>query len=92
MIIQEFCEDKHLLVKYHRDPNKQESQDFWDAIKIENKTPALLDQKLINDIELYRSRILNRSAMPLLRTYQRKKLKIRLRRWNVLRLRWDRAD
>jgi hypothetical protein len=59
MIIQEFCEDKHLPVKYHRDPNKQESQDFWDAIKIENKTPALLDQKLINDIELYRSRILN---------------------------------
>ena len=59
MIIQEFCEDKHLPVRYHRDPNKQESQDFWDAIKIGNKTPALLDQKLINDIELYRSRILN---------------------------------
>ena len=59
MIIQEFCEDKHLPVKYHRDPNKQESQDFWDAIKIRNKITALLDQKLINDIELYRSRILN---------------------------------
>ena len=59
MIIQEFCEDKHLPVRYHRDPNKQESQDFWDAIKIGNKITALLDQKLINDIELYRSRILN---------------------------------
>ena len=59
MIIQEFCEDKHLPVRYHRDPNKQESQDFWDAIKIRNKITALLDQKLINDIELYRSRILN---------------------------------
>ena len=59
MIIQEFCEDKHLPVKYHRDPNKQESQDFWDAIKIRNKITVLLDQDFINDIELYRSRILN---------------------------------
>ncbi len=59
MIIEEFCESKHLPVKYRRDPNKQDSQDFWDAIKIENHTSALLNQGLINDIELYRSRILN---------------------------------
>ena len=59
VIIEDFCEDKHLPVKYHRDPNKQDSQDFWDAIKIENQTSALLSQGLINDIELYRSRILN---------------------------------
>ena len=65
MTIEEFCADRRLPVKYHRDPNKQDSQDFWDAIKIENKRrtenrgPALLAQKLINDIELYRTRILN---------------------------------
>ena len=59
VIIEDFCEDKHLPVKYHRDPNKQDSQDFWDAIKIENQKSALLSQSLINDIELYRSRILN---------------------------------
>ena len=65
MAIEEFCANRHLPVKYHRDPNKQDSQDFWDAIKIENKRrtenggSALLDQDLINDIELYRSRILN---------------------------------
>ncbi|RKU11084.1 hypothetical protein C6501_13160 [Candidatus Poribacteria bacterium] len=59
MIIEEFCESKHLPVKYRRDPSKQDSQDFWDAIKIENQTATLLSQGLINDIELYRSRILN---------------------------------
>ena len=59
MMIEEFCANKHLPVKYHRDPNKQDSQDFWDAIKIENQTSTLLSQGLINDIELYRSRILN---------------------------------
>ena len=59
MMIEEFCANRHLPVKYHRDPNKQDSQDFWDAIKIENQTSTLLSQGLINDIELYRSRILN---------------------------------
>ncbi len=65
VIIKNFCEDKHIPVRYRREPNKQDTQDFWDAIKIENKRrtekedPALLDKDLINDIELYRSRILN---------------------------------
>ena len=59
IIIEDFCEDKHLPVKYRRDPNKQDSQDFWDAIKIENQTSALLNQDIINDIESYRTRILN---------------------------------
>ena len=65
VLIEEFCDRRHLHVKYYRAPNKQDSQDFWDAIKIENKrrvekqNPALLDQRLINEIELYRSRILN---------------------------------
>ena len=65
VIIEDFCEDKHLPVKYSRAPDKQDTQDFWDAIKIEYKRisenggSALLDQKLINDIETYRTRILN---------------------------------
>ena len=59
IIIEDFCEDKHLPVKYRREPNRQDSQDFWDAIKIENQTSALLSQDIINDIELYRTRILN---------------------------------
>ena len=64
-IIEEFCEGKHLPVKYYRNSNKQDSRHFWDAIKIENKkrverqSPVLLDQKLINEIELCRTRILN---------------------------------
>ena len=28
MIIEEFCENKHLPVKYRRDPNKQDTQEF----------------------------------------------------------------
>ena len=64
-LIEGFCESKHLFVKYYRNPNRRDSEHFWDAIKVENKrrvnnqNPALLDQVLINDIELYRTRILN---------------------------------
>lgn len=64
-IIEGFCESKHLPVRYHRNPNKQDSKHFWNAIIIENKNrvekgkPTLLNQGLINKIELYRSRILN---------------------------------
>ena len=64
IILGEFCEGKHLSIKYHRNPNKQDSQNLWDAIKVENKkrvsqNRALLDQTLINDIEQYRTRLLN---------------------------------
>ena len=64
-LIEGFCESKHLLVKYYRNPNKRNNDHFWNAIKVENKkrvnnqNPALLDQALINDIEQYRTRILN---------------------------------
>ena len=65
IILGEFCEGKHLSIKYHRNPSKQDSQNLWDAIKVENKKRvnsqnlALLDQTLINDIEQYRTRLLN---------------------------------
>lgn len=64
-IIEGFCESKHLPVRYHRNPNRQDSEHFWNAVIIENKNRVekgkhtLLNQKLINKIELYRSRILN---------------------------------
>ncbi|MDE0485122.1 MAG: AAA family ATPase [Candidatus Poribacteria bacterium] len=80
MIIEEFCESKQLPVKYRRDPNKQYTQDFWDAIKIENKkriehkNPALLAQKLIDDIELYRSRILNPLSHATITTIPKKEI------------------
>ena len=64
-LIEGFCESKHLLVKYYRNPNKRDSEHFWKAIKIENEkriekqNPVLLNQGLIKEIELYRTRILN---------------------------------
>ena len=64
-LIEGFCESKHLLVKYYRNPNKRDSEHFWKAIKIENEkriekqNPVLLNQGLIKKIELYRTRILN---------------------------------
>ena len=55
-IIKKYCGDKRLPVKYRWDPNKLDSQDFWDSIK---KGTSFLEQTLIDDIECYRSIILN---------------------------------
>ena len=59
VIIEEFCETKRLPVRYRRNRDKLDSQDFWDPIKVENQNSGFLDPPLIRDIELYRSRILN---------------------------------
>ena len=59
IMIEEFCEVKRLPVRYRRNRDKLDSQDFWDAIKVENGKSSFLDPLLIRDIELYRSRILN---------------------------------
>ena len=59
IMIEEFCEVKRLPVRYRRNRDKLDSQDFWDAIKVENGKSSFLDPPLIRDIELYRSRILN---------------------------------
>ena len=58
-MIEEFCDAKRLPVRYRRNRDKLESQDFWDAIKVENQRSGILAPPLIRDIELYRSRILN---------------------------------
>ena len=59
IMIEDFCDAKRLPVRYRRNRDKQDSQDFWDPIKVENQRASFLDPPLIRDIELYRSRILN---------------------------------
>ena len=59
VMIEEFCDAKRLPVRYRQNRDKLESQDFWDPIKVENGKSGILDQSLIRDIELYRTRILN---------------------------------
>ena len=59
IMIEDFCETKRLPVRYRRNRDKLDSQDFWDPIKVENGKSNFLDAPLIRDIELYRTRILN---------------------------------
>ena len=59
VMIEDFCDAKRLPVRYRRDRDKLNSQDFWDPIKTENQKSGFLDAPLIRDIELYRTRILN---------------------------------
>ena len=57
--IKKFCNRKRLRVRYRSEPNKLDSQAFWEAIKIANHDSDILEKSLMSDIELYRSRILN---------------------------------
>ena len=59
--IKKFCERKNLQVRYRENPKELQSNDFWGPIKTgtsKDGTP-FLEQSLINEIELYRSIILN---------------------------------
>ena len=59
--IKKFCEKKNLQVRYRENPKELQSNDFWEPIKkmeLDDGTP-FLGQELINEIELYRSIILN---------------------------------
>ena len=58
-IIEKYCSDKRLPVRYRRNTKRLNSQDFWVPIKDEKKTDPIFDKTLINEIELYRSIILN---------------------------------
>ncbi len=58
-IIEKYCTNKRLPVRYHRNPRRLNSQDFWDPLKDEKKKDSAFDQTLISEIELYRSIILN---------------------------------
>ena len=60
-VIKKFCENRKLQVRYCGNPKQLTSDDFWMPIKKgkpSDGTP-FLDQSLINEIELYRSIILN---------------------------------
>ena len=60
-VIKKFCENRKVQVRYCGNPKKLTSDDFWMPIKKgkpSDGTP-FLDQSLINEIELYRSIILN---------------------------------
>ncbi len=59
--IKKFCEKKNLRVRYRENLKELQSKDFWDPIKAVklNDGTSFLDQSLINEIELYRSIILN---------------------------------
>ena len=59
--IKKFCEKKNLQVRYRENPKQLTSDDFWEPIKtgtLGDGTP-FLEQCLIDEIELYRSIILN---------------------------------
>ena len=59
--IKKFCEKKNLQVRYCENPKDLRSEDFWTPIKtgtLSDGTP-FLEQSLIDEIELYRSIILN---------------------------------
>ena len=59
--IKKFCENEKLQVRYRENPKDLTTNDFWGPIKKgepSDGTP-FLDQSLINEIELYRSIILN---------------------------------
>ena len=59
--IKRFCEKKNLKVRYHENPKDLTSEDFWQAIKggkTRNGDP-FLEKALTDEIELYRSIILN---------------------------------
>ena len=59
--IKKFCDKKDLRVRYRENPKELQSNDFWEPIKqieLDDGTP-FLGQELIDEIELYRSIILN---------------------------------
>ena len=59
--IKKFCEKKNLKVKYRENPKRLTSEDFWTPIKNgkDRGGKPFLEESLINEIELYRSIILN---------------------------------
>jgi hypothetical protein len=61
VVLKKFCESKNLKVKYRENIKALESNDFWTEIKLlckENNT-LFLCIKLVDEIELYRSVVLN---------------------------------
>ena len=61
VIIKRFCDKRNLRVRYCENPKQLTSEDFWDPIKTgtEKDDTPFLEQTLIDEIELYRSIVLN---------------------------------
>ena len=59
--VKKFCEKKNLKVRYRENPKDLRSDYFWQPIKSGKRKDGtlFLDQTLIDEIELYRSIILN---------------------------------
>ena len=59
--IKNFCDKKTLLVNYRKNPKRLTSEDFWTPIKNgkDKNGEPFLEKCLINEIEFYRSIILN---------------------------------
>lgn len=60
-IIKKFCEKKGLGVRYCENPKRLDAEDFWKPIKTGKKKDRnpLLEDKIINEIEQYRTCVLN---------------------------------
>ena len=61
LAIKRYCEKKDLAIKYRENPKDLRSEDFWVPIKMETDEAGrlLLDLRIVDEIELYRSIILN---------------------------------
>ena len=59
--IKQYCEKKDIAIKYRENPKELKSEDFWAPIKMETDEAGLLflDLRVVDEIELYRSIILN---------------------------------
>ena len=75
-MIKQYCEKKNLAVKYRANPKELRSDDFWVPIKIETDEAGLplLDLRIVDGIELYRSIILNPLSHDAIRNIYRKEL------------------
>ena len=58
-IIEKYCADNRLPVRYRTDTKKLNSQDFWEPVIDRKKTDPLFDQTIINKIESARKFTLN---------------------------------
>ena len=60
-MIKRFCKKKGLQVRYCENPKKVDTEDFWRPIKTGNtkEGDSLLDDKIVNTIEQYRTCVLN---------------------------------
>ncbi len=75
-IIKQYCEKKDLAIKYRENPKELRSDDFWMPIKTETDEAGLLllDLRIVDKIELYRSIILNPLSHATIANIYRKEL------------------